>query len=318
MLRRLSFKHPLKVLGLAAFALAALIGLRYLDQSVGQAGLLVFMGLTLTTGFFHGALDIVLIRREFVTAGALATAVVLYGGSAVLLAMLCVHSGGLMIVVLLLMSVWHFGEPYGRWANGRWDQRAWVQRVVAGGAPVMFPLLLSTHTLQALLPMAFALDAAWVFNIWQNLAWLWVGICVLGLAAYRQQLFSKPLMAEVVFAFAINLLLSPLMAFSIYFGVLHAGTHIFRFIARHRQQDEITQKKGSFRIFNRAAGVAIIITCLATASMVLILILYLQNETSFAGPHPSLLNWVLVALTAVTLPHLVLVSRNSPWLTQQS
>lgn len=318
MFGRVSCKRSHRLLALAAFALAALTGLRYLDQSVNQAGLLVFTGLTLTTGFFHGALDIVLIRREFVTARALATAVVLYGGSAVLLAMLCVHSGGLMIVVLLLMSVWHFGEPYGRWANGRWDRRGWVQRVVAGGAPVMLPLLLSTHTLQSLLPMAFTLDAESVFAIWQNLAWLWVGICVLGLAAYRQQLFSKPLMAEVAFVFAINLLLSPLMAFSIYFGVLHAGTHILKFFAKHRQQDEIAQKKGSFCVFNRAEGVAIIITCLATASMMLILSLYLQNATVFAGPHPRLLNWVLIALTAVTLPHLVLVSRNSPWLTQQS
>ena len=318
MFGRVPFKRSFRLLALAAFALAALTGLRYFDQSVDQAGLLVFIGLTLTTGFFHGALDIVLIRREFVTAGALATAVVLYGGSAVLLAMLCVRSGGLMIVVLLLMSVWHFGEPYGRWANGRWDRRAWVQRVVAGGAPVMLPLLLSMHTLQALLPMAFTLDAAWVFAIWQNLAWLWVGICLLGLVTYRQQLFSNPLMAEVAFVFAINLLLSPLMAFSIYFGVLHAGAHIFRFVAKHRQQNDIAQKKGSFRVFNRAEGVAIIITCLATASMMLILSLYLQNATVFAGAHPGLLNWVLIALTAVTLPHLVLVSRNSPWLTQQS
>jgi len=321
MLGRLFFKQPFTWVTLAALAMLstlALIALRYLDQSFAQAGLWLFAGLTLTTGFFHGALDIVLLQRQFTDARRLAGALVLYVAAAVLLAMLCAYSGWLMVLILLVMSVWHFGEPYGRWAQSTWAQGAWLHRVIAGGAPVMLPALLSAQALQAVLPIAVGPDAAWAWTIWQTLAWLWVGLCGLGLAVLRQRLFSKPLWAEVAGVFALNLALSPLMAFSIYFGVLHSAAHIFRIAARHRHGAAIGQENASYRALNQRSGVAIVVTSLATLVLMLVLAWYLQSAPVAASEDPRLLTWLLVALTAVTLPHLVLVSRNAHWLTAHS
>jgi len=299
-----------------AFVVAmVLTGLRYLDQNVAQAGLWLFMGMTLTTGFFHGALDIVLMQREFTKASRLAKALVLYVGSAMLLAIMCAHSGWFLVLVLLAMSVWHFGEPYGRWANGKWDRRAWVQRVIAGGAPVMLPALLSTRALQAVLPMAVDVDAAWAFTIWQTLSWLWVGMCGLGLIVFRQRLFSKPLFAEVTFVIVINLLLSPLMAFSIYFGLFHATAHIVRVVGKYRQGAALDQGKGILHVLTRPTGLAIVITSLATVILLLTLTWLMGAVPISGGEHHGLLNGMLVGLTAVTLPHLILVSRNALWLT---
>lgn len=317
---RVFFKQPLTWASLAALAILALLALtalRYLDQRFAQSGLWLFAGLTLTTGFFHGALDIVLMLREFVIPRRLAGAVMLYVAAAVLLAVLCVYSGWLMVLMLLLMSVWHFGEPYGRWVQSTWAQGAWVIRVIVGGAPVMLPALLSSQALQAVLPLAVGQDAVWAWAIWQTLAWLWVGLCGWGLAVLRQRLFSKPLWAEVAVVFALNLVLTPLMAFSIYFGVLHSAAHIFRIATRQRHGAAIKPSNTSYRRRTRRNGVAIVVTSFATLGLMLVLGWYLQRTAVAASEAPRLLNWLLVALTAVTLPHLVLVSRNAPWLTRR-
>ena len=302
----------------ATLAVLTLASLRYLEQSFAQAGLWLFMGLTLTTGFFHGALDIVLIQREFVGLRRRAVVVLMYVAAAVVLAMVCAYSGWLMVLILLLMSVWHFGEPYERWAPTRWAQGAWMHRFMAGGAPVMLPALLSAQSLQAVLPIAVGQDAAWAWSIWQTLAWLWVGLCGLGLAVSRQHLFSKPVWTEVAVVFVINLVLSPLMAFSIYFGVLHSATHIFRIATRCRHSLTTEQGDAGYRAVNQRIGIAIVITSLATVLLLLALAWYLHGAPLAATEHHHLLGLVLVALTAVTLPHLVLVSRNAHWLTAQS
>jgi len=306
----MSMSMSMSVLALAGLGLAAL---RYLDQSVTQAGLWLFVGVTLTTGFFHGALDIVLIQREFASTRRWLGAVVVYGAAVVVLAILCAQSNWLMVLALLAMSVWHFGEPYGRWAHG-----TWVHRVVAGGAPVMLPALLAAPALQHILPMAVGLDSARVWTIWQTMAWCWVGLCGVGMAVLRRRLLSKPLWAEVAAVFALNVALTPLMAFSIYFGLFHAGSHIYRVIKRRHIGAATAQTSGSNRTFTHQRDVAIAATSLGTLALLLVLAWYLQSGSVAAHAHYSLLNGLLIALTAVTLPHLVLVSRNARWLTAQT
>jgi Brp/Blh family beta-carotene 15,15'-monooxygenase len=311
-------KPPLVQAALTVLAILALAAMRYLDQNFVRSGLWLFVGLSLTAGFFHGALDIVLMQREFTGARRLACALVAYVGAVVLLAMVCAQSGWLMVLILLAMSVWHFGEPYGRWGNGTSKQGAWAQRVMAGGAPVMLPALLSAQALQDVLPMAVGLDAALAWTIWQTLAWLWLGLCGLSLAVLRQGLFSKPLWAEVTVVFVINLALSPLMAFSVYFGAMHSGAHIFRVAARHRHGAAIENPNEINIKLNERIARSIVITSLATLLLLLTLAWYLQSASIAAVELHSLLNGLLIALTAVTLPHLVLVSRNAQWLTAQS
>lgn len=309
MLRQPYFRRPWPWILLAIPALAAL---RYLDQSFGQAGLWLFVGLALTTGFFHGALDIVLLQLEFPGVRRLAEALVLYVAAAVLIAMLCAYSGWLMVLVLLVMSIWHFGEPYGRWA-----QDAWVHRVVAGGAPVMVPALLSAVAIKDNLTMAIGPDLLWAWTVWQTMAWLWLGLCSAGLLIMRQKLFCRPLWAEIGVVVLLNFVLSPLAAFALYFGLLHAAGHIRRVVSRQHAKVIAAELPVTGAAPALAGGrTPLLITCAATATLLLALAWYLQSDANgFRYEHFPMLRWILVALTAVTLPHLVLVSRCAHWLT---
>ena len=303
-----------------ALAALGLAGLSYLDRTLVQAGLWMFVALTLTSGFFHGALDIVLLQREFASARRLASVTALYAATVVCLAMVCARSGWLMLLLLLSMSVWHFGEPYGRWA-----QDDGVSRVIAGGAPVMLPALLSAPALQGILPMAVGSDAAWAWTLWHAMAWLWVVISLLGLVAFWARIPArsrKPLWLELGFVLLLNLTLSPLMAFSIYFGALHAAAHIYRVITRPWHDPKSAQQSRSDHWRHRPGAVALSLTCAATLLLLLPLVWFLQSEPFIASAHvgrlSSVLNGLLVALTAVTLPHLILISRNAKWLTRRS
>lgn len=318
MFGRLIFNQSYRLVRIIFLGVLALIMLRYLDKNSAHAGLWIFIGLTLTTGFFHGALDIVLLQHESATARQLIITIALYLGSTSVIALVCAQNNLVLITVLLAMSVWHFGEPYGRWMRNTTGQRALIQRVIAGGAPVMLPALLSSHALRTVLPMAVDVDAAWVFTLWQALAWLWVGLCAVGLAIFRRQVLSKSLFIEITGVFILNALLSPLMAFSIYFGVLHAAAHIIRVLGKYRSAASPSEKNSIKVAQNRSSDVAIVVTCLATVLFLLIVIGYVQSTTNALGVNHSFLNGLLVALTAVTFPHLILVSRNAGWLAERS
>jgi Brp/Blh family beta-carotene 15,15'-monooxygenase len=307
MFQRPYFKTPSVRLALVVPALVALF---YLDQSFSQAGLWLFVGLALTTGFFHGALDIVLLQREFTSATRLAGALVLYVVSAVMLAVLCAYSGWLMVLLLLAMSVWHFGEPYGRWA-----QNAWLHRIIAGGAPVMLPALLSAVAIRDILTMAVGADALWAWTVWQAMAWLWVGLCGAGLLTLRHQLFCKPLWAEAGAVFLLNIVFSPLAAFALYFGLLHASDHIRRVVLRQPVK-AMGAELPTTRAAPAVAGLApILMTSAATGLLLLALAWYLSSDANVDWYEQSaVLRWILIALTAVTLPHLILVSRCAHWL----
>ena len=304
-----------RFVALGLLLLLTLTALRYLDQHIVQAGLWMFLTITLTTGFFHGALDIVLIQREFQDGRRFVNVVTLYLASSVLLAIACVLSSWLLIPTLLAMSVWHFGEPYGRWSEPSFSQLAWIQRAIAGGAPVMLPVLFSPEALQSVLPLAVGPSAESMFVIWKIAAWCWVALCGVGFAVFRQRLFTKPLFVEFSLLFLFNLLLSPLMAFAIYFGVLHAVAHIIRVVTSHRKGAKSKQENGVAYFSDRSTIYAVVLTSVATLLMLALLLWMLKAASIFMGAQNSLLNVVLIALTALTLPHLVLVSRNSRWLT---
>lgn len=310
MLQRPYDKLPWPWLALAVSALAAL---RYLDQNFAQVGLWLFVGLALTTGFFHGALDIVLMQREFTSPHRLAGALALYVVAAVLLAMLCASSGWLMVLVLLAMSVWHFGEPYGRWAPG-----AWVHRGVAGGAPIMLPALLSAGPVKDILTLSVGADASLAWSVWQTMAWLWVGLCSVGLLALRHKLFCASLWAEVGLVFLLNMLLSPLAAFAIYFGLLHAAAHIQRVGLQQHAKAQAADHSAAGFVPILTGRAPLLITCVATAALLVTLAWYVQSDfITYHDAQFPVLRWILVALTAATLPHLVIVSRCAHWLAGQ-
>ena len=298
----------LGVFTLGALALGALV---YCDQQVSRAGWWLFVGLSLSIGFTHGALDVVLLAREFNRPRALISVTFLYLIFTLALAAASAQLGWLVLPLLLLMSVWHFGEPY-----GRWESSDWLARLIAGGAGVMLPALVSSRALQELLVVPFGSDFHLAWNSWKFLAWAWLALCATGWVALRQNKCRSPLFTEVAAVLLMNLVLSPLMAFALYFGIFHAGFHIWRVAMSQTEKKTQNQPWGvMWRAFRLLRQPAILATLAATAGLLIVLGWYLRSDAATPLLNDSLiLRWLLVALTAVTAPHMILVSRCAHWL----
>lgn len=113
--------------------------LLWLDKTLPQSGLWALLLLSVSVGFIHGAVDAVLLPQRFVSGSQAALMFALYLLAVVVLGWLLGMTVSVALWMLLLMSAWHFGEPYGRW-NGLPDIAPRLTRAVVGGAPVMLPV----------------------------------------------------------------------------------------------------------------------------------------------------------------------------------
>lgn len=273
-----------------------LLLLSWIERQWPSLALVVFVVLTLSLGFAHGAMDIFLLRDlqgklEIRACGAYALA------AGVLAAALAVWPG-VALIALIALSLWHFGEQA---HFEHLEQRAaWLLRMVQGGASVMLPVLLSPHALQPWVKAIAGVDAAWVWPLWVAIAGLWCA-CLLAAAVVMkpwQAGTHKTLWMELIALIALNLALSPLLAFALFFGLYHAAMHIWR-MRRLQQHD---------------GGVLLdplLVTTLAATWLALAALFWWMLERSFARLDAGLwLRWLVVALAAVTLPHLILVSRS--------
>lgn len=291
------------VCGFAALWLLAAWG----EQRWPAVGLWVMLGLSLSTGLLHGALDALLLLQRFDSRARALGMAGLYLAAVLVTGALLNDHPTLALFALIAMSAWHFGEPFGRWVGQTQMQTpalAALTRVVLGAAPVLLlPWTQANEATDALLPWlpAEALQA-WrgLGLIWLGLfaAWAWVG----GLPhwrAYRQA------WAELLAVLLLNLSLSPLLAFALYFGAYHAPVHIWR----------VWRAGTAAPLPWTAAAVAAVIAVLLLTAGLGALLWQLPGvdrwQTAVAG---DALRWLIVALAALTLPHLLLISRCSRWL----
>lgn len=298
--------------------------LRALEAKWPPLALWAFVLLSLTLGFGHGALDAVLLLGQFQPRIKVLAFSVVY--------LLCVLFAGwafswsvpLALLLLVLMSVWHFGElhSYSVWA-----------RLSVGGASVMWPVLVAQNEMSQLVKgvLGSGFDVLW--SLWNMLAYAWL-VLVLVRALYwivlwvyrsRQtsgsaQSLERAHQYQVVWAaveifalLCVYLVLSPLLAFAIYFGLYHCLTHI----ARVRRA--VLAHSGL--IFARYA-LAFAVSVLVTAALLLLLWWFLPSIPQLGGTGNTqfqlshLLQWLVVSLAAVTLPHLLLVSYSARWLSR--
>ncbi len=293
------------------------------EQRWPAAGLWVMLGLSLSTGLLHGALDALLLLQSFASRTRALGMAGLYLAAVLVAGALLSRSPTLALFALIAMSAWHFGEPFGRWVGPRQTQTpalAWLTRVVLGAAPVLvLPWTqtdIATSTLLPWLP-AEALQA-WrgLGVVWLSLfaAWAWVG----GLPRWRAYWQAW---AELLAVLLLNLSLSPLLAFALYFGAYHAPLHIWRVWCAGRAGR--ISKADKAKPLPRTSAV---VAALAAVSAVLLLTAGLgallwqlpgteRLHTAVAGDP---LRWLVVALAALTLPHLLLISRCSRWLSTSS
>lgn len=300
--------RPLKSPVAWSLALAAAIAIVWLDRASAAAGPIVLLLLSGTIGVFHGALDGSILLRQFQP-----VARALGWGLAYLLVVVLLGVGllpypELTLLLLLALSVWHFGEIYERPLPAlRWA--ALATRLVAGGAPVMVPALTSANQLSSLSPAWASPHQPWLMQAWTVMAWVWLAL----LAGYTlwcvvaHVRVPRWLLGELVLVVTLNLLLTPAMAFAIYFGLYHALGHVWRVLRAVTSLDA-----AAFRTVT-----AILVLTVALAAELLGLMLSSVQIKLAAAPDsylPLLVHWLIVGLTALTVPHLVLISHCAPML----
>lgn len=321
-------RRPAMLLAASGCALLGLVALRALEAQWPPLALWAFVLLSLTLGFGHGALDAVLLLGQFAPRSKALAVSALY--------LLCVLLAGWALswsvpwalLLLVLMSVWHFGElhSYALWA-----------RLCVGGASVMWPMLVAQGAMAQLVQgtLGSGFSTAWL--AWQILAWAWlilVLVCALawsvrwllnrhklsgsgsgdsrgqGLATdqHPQALWA---VIEILALLSAYLLLSPLLAFALYFGVYHCLAHVARVRRALLAHSRLTMVRYTL---------AFIASALATAALLALLWWFLPAMQWLGGVSQAqanagqVLQWLVVSLAAVTLPHLLLVSYSARWL----
>jgi beta-carotene 15,15'-dioxygenase len=300
----------------------ALLLLRALEAQWPPLALWAFVVLSLTLGFGHGALDAVLLLAQFAPPGRALAVSTAYLLCVLLAGWLLSWSVPVALLLLVLMSVWHFGELH--------SHALWA-RLCVGGASVMWPMLVAPEAMALLLQDALGSGFALAWRGWQVLAYGWLGLvlaCALGgmvwcvvhreqFASARQALASPRLRtalwagAEITAVLCAYFVLSPLLAFALYFGLYHCLAHV----ARVRRALLAHSALGLVRY-----ALAFIASALATAALLGLLWWFLPavpwagTVSSIASYPGQSLQWLVVALGAVTLPHLLLVSYSARWL----
>ena len=269
-----------------------------------------FLGfVSVTVGMGHGALDALLLMAQF---RPLSKSIVL--GALYLVITICAGwlfsvSFPIALITLLLMSAWHFGEIY---------RTTIVRRVAAGGASVMAPALLQHDELRALMQGVTIQEIPWLMDVWTGLAWAWVMVVVVlvlsALRTRREQVVSgqnfsdstSRVLVEIGIVVCLNLVLSPVFQFALYFGTYHCVFHIARVQRAVRRHQSLPNKQAAWAW---------------TISMVIVLILMavlwqflLGTEFQTIKISAQIVQWLVVVLGAVTVPHLLLVAYSNRWL----
>jgi beta-carotene 15,15'-dioxygenase len=299
---------PTGATAFAALALLLVVVIALLDRTVPHAGLLTLVLLVGTVGTAHGVLDTLLIVRHLRTSRSRWLVAAAYLFAALVTAVVLHSAPAVALMVLLGLSLWHFGERFDRAALGQVDTSAAQQlftRLLRGGAPVLMPALLARAALAPQAHIAAGGDpaaAAMLWTVWTGLAYVWAALfgawCLQSLLAPQgSPPARRQLLLEVLSIAALYVLLSPLMAFALYFGAYHATGHIRRVLSS-ASNGQTQRWRSDWRLWATLAttvflGIALIAWMLPQAS-------------SFALPDVAL-RTVILALAAVSVPHVVLV-----------
>ncbi len=285
--------HPIALLALGAVLVLAL---RALESRWPELSWVIFFALTLSLGFAHGVLDIVLLRHALPRPRVLLYFSV-YGLAVVLILIAAWVQPALALLALLLLSVWHFGQEL---------HPLRLARVALGGAAVMWPMIVQPMQMQTLLLQAFA-QAPWLMLAWQVLAWVWL-MCLMvaiarhwSVAAVRHRLLIESAALALIYS-----LLSPWLAFALYFSLFHSAAHI-------RRVWQASQASGLNWAQQRTG---LLVTSLLTVALIVAGAWIFVPQSQWGTLVQSA--WALPAwvalVTAVTVPHGFLVERAWRWL----
>ena len=295
----------------ASILVIAVTGFYLLEQMWPLVGLALFVGFSLTLGMGHGALDIVLLLAQFKPRLRVMLVALTYLTVTLLAGWLLSYSFVWAFVLLLVMSVWHFGETYAQ---------SPLLRLAVGGASIMAPYLIQQATLSDLMQDIAGRDASVLLRGWSGLAWTWVGLVVVvlikaamnrfGSASLdpRTDQFPATALVEIGVIFCLSFVLSPLLLFALYFGLFHCTAHVVRVWRATLRHEGLST---ALLAWSWSA------IMMATAVLLAVLWYWLPNANMSAiHLNPQVVHWLVVALGALTLPHLLLVSFSDQWLEQ--
>jgi beta-carotene 15,15'-dioxygenase len=257
--------------------------------------IIFFLVIALSIGLFHGMLDIILLQNKPFQQQRF---LLIYGALALGTCLLLALFSGAALIILLLLSVWHFGEIQGE----NQAKQPHIKRFILGTNALAAAFLLGGSDvaviLTTILNQSLWFNATW--QLWRMLSVLWLVAFALYtlLLIVKQQLqtFYADLF-EIVIVWLAFLLLPPLVAFSLYFGAYHALRHI---------RDVLPSKN-----VIKTHQIALLLTALASAWMLGCLVwLFSNNEAQITNifSSQSMLQATIILLVAVTLPHAILIS----------
>ena len=259
--------------------------------------IIFFLAIALTIGLFHGMLDIILLQNKpFQQRQFLLVYAALALGACLLLALF----SGAALMILLLLSVWHFGEQQGEKSlkPKSKPKQSIIKRFILGANALAAAFLLGGSDIAVVLTTILN-QPVWLQTTWQlwralSMLWLLAFAAYLLLLIFRQQLqtFYADLF-EIVVVWLAFLLLPPLVAFSLYFGAYHALRHI---------RDVLPNVQAL-----KTHGAVLSLVVGASAGLLLLIATQYTNwqQTFSVG---ALLQAIIILLVAVTLPHAILIS----------
>lgn len=304
--RHVNFNHVYfhQIFLLALVLLMA--ALQQLFQFNVQIQILFFVVLTLSIGMFHGMLDIVLFTEpafknlRFLMAYAIA---------ACALILLLIKVEMLALPILLLLSIWHFGEPQ------RFDKPATshlqkaLQRYLLGANSLAAPFFLQGASLHDIVHnitnMTDTMHIAWLLWSVVAMAWLPVVVMLVGLflaGSFDKQASFKPAIFETIVVWLAFLLLPIWLAFALYFAAYHAFRHIRDVLHAARSHMDIGLQRYGFNVND--------FKLLLVALLTIILIVFVLVQISTKIIPTDINQWLrmlVILLAAVTLPHAILV-----------
>ncbi len=239
----------------------------------------------LLLGMPHGAFDVVVARRLFGAAGFKRWALFLlvYLGLAAAVVGFWMLAPTLFLGVFLIGSALHFGDDPARGVSR-------IARGLYGGAVVVLPALWHGEELQRLLRLvAGAGSAAWLAPVLHQLAVPWLVATVLTCAVQFRTAAAAA--CEWAGLAALSVAAPPLVAFCVYFCVMHSPRHIIKTLANMPVVEA-----------RRALWLALWPT--------LAVVLVAAVLFGFANHLPldaRVMQLMFVGLAALTLPHMVLI-----------
>lgn len=292
----MSLKNSIKIQGLAfvVFAFAVALLSFYLSFAVDNTYLTIIALFIILLGVPHGSLD-TLFAQELLCLDSpkkWAKFIVNYLIIALLVVIFWMLLPSVFLICFLLISCVHFADDL---VAGTPQ----LSRILYGGIIIFLPALTYSHELARL--YSFLIDtehAKLLVSVLKLLAIPWL----FGLAVVIYQLMRTNIVTslEVLSIATLALVCTPLLAFTIYF----CGMHSFRHIIRSSQFLSVTSPK--------LLAVSLIVPTVAVL-VVAYFLWYLMRPTSI---DEALVKIILVALAALTLPHMLLLSKSgfSKWL----